>query len=592
MPGPNFLATRHGTSIGQVFELRGSTIAEQIGANVSRHVSALSELQRAGPFAARLHGQLMGFFGNFDTTSGGIYRWDLDTQAWIRFYNFSARQRTDGLIDGGFCMVTGTNGHPYLISFGQDQFQVRYWLRVNSPTSVTGFFPAVNVTSGPGPLAFEWKNLAWASQRVNGTIYSYDPVSGIETIYAAPAPTTGSQLWTRFFSVDDRLFVVYEKASRDFASTVYEFSLGSFISTGVTIRYDRGLPSGGTQPGRGVASSTAFKHGDSAYVVAKGSDPAASSAADEGLGFYRFFVNTPGGALQVQELTAQIPVAIRRAGPSTLPDQQRYMVWSFVDDQTDPANPQPYVIFCPESDAETGATLFRLVMDGVTEWVNEVSLPTTSYFGYPDAFWGAGHFLNGKETTGSKLVTGEVWTTTKGSAGVQLNYKAYGDQLVVPHGAVTAGPFETNETITSSSGGSATIGETLPVTGEVRLFSVTGTFLNGDTITQTTGTNAGANAVQSAPSSGGQADKTVRFRYYLDGQRTLGVPSTGICSLVAGSNSRGVIVGGNEIQNEIAEFGDNNLVFGPVPGIVEWDFLSDGIPEASVSAIKIEVERP
>jgi hypothetical protein len=419
MPGPNFLATRHGTSIGQVFELRGSTIAEQIGANVSRHVSALSELQRAGPFAARLHGQLMGFFGNFDTTSGGIYRWDLDTQAWIRFYNFSARQRTDGLIDGGFCMVTGTNGHPYLISFGQDQFQVRYWLRVNSPTSVTGFFPAVNVTSGPGPLAFEWKNLAWASQRVNGTIYSYDPVSGIETIYAAPAPTTGSQLWTRFFSVDDRLFVVYEKASRDFASTVYEFSLGSFISTGVTIRYDRGLPSGGTQPGRGVASSTAFKHGDSAYVVAKGSDPAASSAADEGLGFYRFFVNTPGGALQVQELTAQIPVAIRRAGPSTLPDQQRYMVWSFVDDQTDPANPQPYVIFCPESDAETGATLFRLVMDGVTEWVNEVSLPTTSYFGYPDAFWGAGHFLNGKETTGSKLVTGEVWTTSKGSAGVQ-----------------------------------------------------------------------------------------------------------------------------------------------------------------------------
>jgi hypothetical protein len=231
-------------------------------------------------------------------------------------------------------------------------------------------------------------------------------------------------------------------------------------------------------------------------------------------------------------------------------------------------------------------------VDDTSELAVAANMPTTSEYAYPDTYWGSGPFLNGIETANAKLVTGQVVSGIKGSQGMELRSRLYGDPLVVPHGAISPGggaaQFDVGETLTSSSGGSATILESKPTTGEVRLFDVTGTFLNGDTLTMTTGPNSGANATQSAASSGGLADKTVRFRYFLDNTRTLGVPATGICTLVPGSNNKGSIVG-NEVQGLIAEY-----LLGINPGTidVEWDFLTDGVAEAAVAAVKLEVVRP
>jgi hypothetical protein len=64
-------------------------------------------------------------------------------------------------------------------------------------------------------------------------------------------------------------------------------------------------------------------------------------------------------------------------------------------------------------------------------------------------------------------------------------------------GASAPLPFAPGAGIASSSGGTATIGA-VPSATRLDLTGVTGTFNAGDTLTQTTGLNAGATAVQSA----------------------------------------------------------------------------------------------
>jgi len=591
---PNILVMRaQGT--GRVYELRGGSILQAIGPTVPSHTASLAETDQYTGYVARLSGALIGFFGRAPSTLG-IYRYDPDTDTWPKTRNLDVYASSTGIVDGhqnlGFAMVAGTNGHPYLIAAFRDTFQVLAWLRINSPTNSSIYRAGLNYSLRPGGMSqiFPWKNQAWlcmntANAKSIYKLQSFNPVTGAQVFYSYPAGSPSSLHQAVFFSVDDRLFIVWALNNRDSGNApVYEFSLGAWVSAGVSIRFDRGLPVGGTQNGTGWANGTAFRVGDAAYLICKGSNAGGSGASNDGLSCYKFTVASPGGALQVSEHITVIPSNIRR-GTATLPDQDRYLVRSIVDDQTDPTSPTAYVIFCPESDVETSATAFRFVDDS-TELINEGTLPTSSSYGFPDTFFGSGHFLNGIET-GSKLVTGEVWTAAKGQSGAQINYRLFGDPLVAAHGAVTGGPFEVGETITSSSGGSATILEAR--SAEVRLHSVSGAFNDTDTLTQTTGTNAGANAAQSGASTGGAANKTFRLRYFRSGTKTLGVPSTGICTLIPGTNTRGSIVGGNEIQNEIAEWSGND---GPGSGQVEWDFITDGVAEASIVVVKAEVVTP
>jgi hypothetical protein len=83
--------------------------------------------------------------------------------------------------------------------------------------------------------------------------------------------------------------------------------------------------------------------------------------------------------------------------------------------------------------------------------------------------------------------------------GVNLTVPFLAYSTLVNHGAVTGGPFQVGAAVTSSSGGSGVI---LASTGAaIQVNQVAGTFLATDTLTQTTGTNAGATAVQAGASA-------------------------------------------------------------------------------------------
>ena len=172
----------------------------------------------------------------------------------------------------------------------------------------------------------------------------------------------------------------------------------------------------------------------------QGFELSVAEANIDGLGCYKFTVSAPGGALQVTDYTTPvIPAAIRR-NTATIADRSRYQVHSFVDDETDPTTPVAYIIFSPEQDNASASTLFRFVNDS-TELAVEFAMPTTSEYGYPDPFWGSGHFFNGVQSPSDVMCSAEIHTWTKGPYGTSLNYRLYGDPLVATHGVVAGGPF-------------------------------------------------------------------------------------------------------------------------------------------------------
>jgi hypothetical protein len=196
-------------------------------------------------------------------------------------------------------------------------------------------------------------------------------------------------------------------------------------------------------------------------------------------------------------------------------------------------------------------------------------------WGVPTNFYGGGEF-----SYAAGELNSIVRDTTEETTGLKIDFQLDGDPLVVNHGVVggVGGPFEVGETMTSSSGGSGTLLYVDPTGLQVRLGGVTGTFLNTDTLTQTTGTNAGSTATQSGASTGLSATRVVSLRYV----NSLGVP-VAIGALVSGSAVGGGTVVGNEIQGCTAD--------PTIAQSVVWDFLSDGVPNGSWRNIQVQLDR-
>lgn len=164
---------------------------------------------------------------------------------------------------------------------------------------------------------------------------------------------------------------------------------------------------------------------------------------------------------------------------------------------------------------------------------------------------------------------------------------------------VAAGPFEVGQTVQGGTSLATGVVTVLGIAGElVKVDSVAGgPFQIGEVITQTTGPNAGANAtLTSAPlgSTGGAADKTIRARYFIGASQTgLGVPISGVCTMVAGSGSGGVVSKGtgpggtDELINVVAD----GAVGGDAPVSFEWDFLTDGVPKFLVDNVQFGIDR-
>ncbi|RMG95871.1 MAG: hypothetical protein D6706_11240, partial [Chloroflexi bacterium] len=168
-------------------------------------------------------------------------------------------------------------------------------------------------------------------------------------------------------------------------------------------------------------------------------------------------------------------------------------------------------------------------------------------------------------------ITISVVRTITDIDGIKIIFRLDGDPLVFTHNAVVGGPFEEGESVSSSSGGSGKIIFTDGAT--LKLGSVVGQFNNGDTITQTSGTNIGAQATQTSASTGLSPTRTVQFKFSSSG---LSVPLSN-CSLVTGSAIGGGTVSGNSVVNCIAD----PTIF----QAVVWAFQSDGLSSNSVTNI-------
>lgn len=180
--------------------------------------------------------------------------------------------------------------------------------------------------------------------------------------------------------------------------------------------------------------------------------------------------------------------------------------------------------------------------------------------------------------------------------------------LVLPHGSVTTGPFQVGETVTDlTSGATGTVTHLgLGGSGE-QLVKVIWTnsptaFGNGNVIQ---GSISGAQAtLSSAPlgSWGGLANKTIRARYFFraSGPVGKGVPTTGYCTMVAGSGFKGTVSKGTGPTNPATGLPSDELINviadgavgpGTSPPSFEWDFLSDGVSEYLVTTLAFEIDR-
>jgi len=641
-----------GPGSARVGELRGGLFFEQIGPNLPAKITTNGYPWTYHNNAVRYRGAIYVLIGMI------VYRLDVDSNTWIVMHNEQAAGSNwdqyglhSGLIEYMLTNRSDTELGWWFMESGQTPYFVwtadgENWSKVASPQ-----FTSV---AQSGCALFDF----------NGGVYGRAAGStgaGSATVVdtATHTVTVQNELLTdrragSFFVVDDRLFYLgVDKTAPYTNNPLEELSLGTWLA-----RLVGSVNFGTLVSGSGYGNLSALQVDEDVYVF--------GVYNATGLMCMRFYVNSPGGAIQAQSLhVAVIPSSIR-TGTATIGTPATYRCCCFVDNETDPANPVGYIMFQP--DGLSGAvTLFRF--NGPSAEMSVVGSPQADGdFSFPATVQGGGNVFNGLEGS-TPLVTGRIKEANKGIIGLELVYELRGDQTRLDHGTVASGPFERGETILGGVSGATGTMDYIASTGLYVLVdhSVTGIFQAGETITQTTGPNTGANAVlehvlphgavtggpfevgesilggtsgatavityvglnvikvdtvvggplqasetitqtsgtntgavatttSDAPegSSGGVADKTVQFRYYLgpnsEGQ---GVPATGLCTLVVGT-----VVGGGTLQGGNTQIGDipaDDLIRPGTPVTqrsVEWDFANDGVPLGLVERIQIEAIRP
>jgi hypothetical protein len=414
---------------------------------------------------------------------------------------------------------------------------------------------------------FVHKGIVYASNPQGGSnirVSSFEPITRTVqqvTILTNDAPNLAPYSFS-YFSLDDRLFL-WAVGSSAAVTRMWEFKLGAWVR--IT---PAGIPTWDTANG----NAGSIRIGQDVFIFS-GDD------VSDALVCMKVTVPSPGATPVCTVITAPIPAALQ-AG-STIGTPNNYRCFGFVDTVSTPGTPIGYLTFYPDGTITAIPTIFRWV-DESTEMTVAASPQILGSSGIPIQLYGGGENLNGLSTATSRLVTTSPDGNSQGTDGVQVDFEADGDPVRVSHDA--SGPaFTLGLVVTQTpSGATGTIDKLSTTNQELWLRDVTGTFVAGQTITDS-GTGS---AVQVGASAGGANDKTVQARYHLVGQEAIGVPSTGLCSIVPGSVTGGggaTDSGGNSIINVTADGRQYTW---------EWDFLADGVPEGVVANIEIFVTRP
>jgi hypothetical protein len=452
----------------------------------------------------------------------------------------------------------------FLCTLAVDNSAFGRWRRFDGTTWTSDISPTPGF--GTTSIVFIHKGIAYSTSGADGTVgikvKTFDLVTRAvaNTFVNMSSSMSSTNNTSVFFVVDDRLFV-YTVATVGTPGAVFEFSFGTWLDTGLV------LPSIACSLG----AAGAFRLGGIVYAFVGDNGTTA-------LRCLKFFVAAPGGALQFTELFTPIPAVLQTGSTIGTPDQ--YRCYGIVDTVTVPGTATAYLYFVPSGALSAIPTLFRWAGEGAP-MVVAASPQLTGESGVPSLFYGGGDSFNGLGTTASPLVTVSPEGNAQGTQGVVVSFSAWGDALVVPHDA-SGGAFTVGLVATQvPSGATGTILRVGP--NEIWLTQDSGTpWVNGQAITDT---STGA-ANQNAATTGGANDKTVEARFFLGaGQTGLGVPITGIATIVPGSvtGGGGAVEVGNEIQNVTAD--GRTFSF-------EWDFLSDGVPQALIDNLELFITRP
>jgi hypothetical protein len=500
-----------------------------------------------------------------------LYEFNFDTETWSFLANLGEGQVIQN--GSGFVHVTGSDGQPYLVILYRTSGSLGLFTRYNG-TSVTQHFSGFGLI-GQAFWSIAYKGVVYfKDQSTSGSndslFYAFDPVT-LAISFSSYAPFFQRSLGAdALFTIGKRLFYVTSDQATNNAQVI-EFVAGSWVGLGALAGLTKWRPSSSQ------ARRAWFPISDTkTLLIGPGLSTGAASAVWDGV--IATLAEIVAGTITFTDVTDPVIPSFLR-GPSSVGAGAIFGVYGcqqVIDNELTPGTPQFFMYFNP-SVYSTNNNQWSLWQ--ITDETAEMQLVETTE-------------VNGDFSMPYSRPSGSQWShyptglrimirdNAQGTGGALITYRCNGDPLVVNHGAVAGGPFEAGETMTSSSGGSATI-DLVPSGTQVQLVAVTGTFLAGDTLTQTTGAAAGANATQNGASTGYLSDKTVRFRF-VD---TFGVP-IGLCTLLSGSATGGTsaVSGANDVINVLA---DRTIVY-----TVVWDFLSDGVPNASRLNVQAEIVRP
>ena len=365
----------------------------------------------------------------------------------------------------------------------------------------------------------------------------------------------------RFFSVDGRLFMAGQQQS-NLQMNAWEFVLGTWIDSGIL--------------GLNITSDgnfSMFKLNGIVYGFY-------GESVAQSLRCAKYEVLVPGGPLVWTDLITPIPVLLRDGTGIGVPGSFRTLC--FVDNQSTPGTAQPYVMFFPDDIAGAVPTLFQWNGEGA-EMTVAASPQTTRDSTTPENLYGGGEAFNGSTTVASPLLSTTPGGNAQGTTGVLFSFSLWGDPVRIQHGAITGTITEGDVATQTPSGATGIVLRTSPNETWIQGSAPVGAAAWIDTELITFVGGPGGPVNQSAPATGGAADKTVDIRFALVGGTGKDVPVTGIAAIVPGSLTPDGTLGGDQLQDLVADGRTYQA---------EWDFFANGIVDGSFDNIQLTAIRP
>jgi len=544
MAAPPIVAVRsHNTTNALVARLVGGQTWTQLGGNCGTSNAETTDLLTTKPCDRGCQ------FGNdfYAWQQNVIYRYNPDTDAWDSAYTAPSMSTANGYGLHSGLYVVYVNDVPNLIGIYISSGSTTRYVIYNGSSWSSGEASASQYEVN-GPVIV-YKNTLFYTSWDQAKVHQFDPSAPSYTTYNV---TGAGSMYTsvgEFFVHNNDLWYLgplYPSGSTNLSAGLFKFSAGAFpLQQSLT-----GVVQGGGGNHVARAKWTVLNFGtDTIYAFITGTATGAAYYA----GTYCIKLVWNGSSwTQTDKTDPVIPSALRApvTGGNSAYEVIRWYV--LLDIDTNPASPAAYLWF--NSCASADSWVYY-------EWNGEGSVlsvaGTVGAYGIvmPMVIRGGGErvFSSGEPSV-------EITGKAKGSGGMEISFKAFGDPVILSHGTVT-GTFSEGETVTGGiSGATAVITRVNSSAQTLEVGNVQGgPFNSSETIT-----TAGGSATTNGAQSGGTTSYTVKLFYDINQQ----LPDNQ-CTLTGGVTGGSASRNGNQIDSVTAD------------GVIEyttiWNFTGDGL---------------